>query len=65
MNGINFFDVIRLSDEEKHNLKLMFNSDWNYIKKYKHSEKYQKLEYSDLYEFFAKHKYHNESEKGY
>ena len=35
------------------------------IKKYKHSEKYQKLEYSDLYEFFAKHKYHNESEKGY
>ena len=27
----------------------MFNSDWNYIKKYKHSEKYQKLEYSDLY----------------
>ena len=41
----------------------MFNSDWNYIKKYKHSEKYQKLEYSDLYEFFAKHKYHNELEK--
>lgn len=35
------------------------------IKKYKHSEKYQKLEYDKLYEFFATHKYRNEKEQGY
>lgn len=55
MNGIKFFDVIRLSDEEKHNLKLMFNSDWNYIKEDNPEEVRAKLgesQYLDLLELY-------------
>ncbi|MBR3180409.1 PD-(D/E)XK nuclease family protein, partial [Candidatus Saccharibacteria bacterium] len=35
------------------------------LQKYKHSEKYHKIEYSDLVKFFDNHKYHNTDEIGY
>ena len=55
MEGIKFFDVIRLSDEERHNLKLMFNSDWDYIKEDHPAEVRDKLgesQYFDLLELY-------------
>ena len=35
------------------------------LQKYKHSEKYTKIEYSDLVKFFDSHKYQNDAESSY
>lgn len=55
MNGINFFDIIQLSDEESRNLKLIFNSNWDYKAEDHPEEVREKLgesQYFDLLELY-------------
>ena len=55
MEGIKFFDMLGLSDEESRNLKLIFNSDWDYIKEDHPIEVRDKLgesQYFDLLELY-------------
>lgn len=59
MNGIKFFDLINLSDEERNSIKLIFNSNWDYVKDDQADEVKAKLgdsQYFDLLEIYREGK---------